>query len=60
MRSYALIAILLLSAVAAKSETEGAPGFLSAALAKYANASRYHIEGTRESNSTDNVQRRWD
>jgi thiol-disulfide isomerase/thioredoxin/outer membrane lipoprotein-sorting protein len=60
MRSYAFIAILLLSAVEAKSETEGAPGFLSAALAKYANASSYHIEGTRESNSSDDVQRRWE
>jgi thiol-disulfide isomerase/thioredoxin len=60
MPSYAFIAILLLSAVAAKSETEGAPGFLSATLAKYGNASRYHIEGTRESNSTDDVQRRLD
>ena len=60
MRSYVLFAVLLLCAASAKSETEGAPGVLSAALAKFANASSYHIEGTRESNSDDDVQRRWD
>lgn len=60
MRSSLLIVFLLGGVVAAKSETEDAHSLLTAALGKYANLSAYYVEGTRESTSTDEVQRRWE
>lgn len=60
MRSHLSLLVLIFSAVTAESQTESAPDLLSAALAKYANAATFHIEGTRESSTTDDVQRRWE
>jgi len=60
MNSYFSVVLLLLSAVAAKAQTESASHLLAAALAKYANAGTFHVEGTRESTTTDDVQRRWE
>jgi hypothetical protein len=60
MPSYAFFGILLLGAVVPKSEIESASRLLSTALAKYANASSYHVEGTRESSTTDEVEHRWE
>lgn len=59
MRVWKLIAFLLLSAFASNSEAEDARSMLTASLAKYANLSKYYIEGTRESTITDEIQRNW-
>jgi thiol-disulfide isomerase/thioredoxin len=54
-----LIFSLFLSAVALNAEAEDARSTLTAVLAKYANLSTYYVEGTRESTTTDEVQRYW-
>ncbi len=59
MRPCQLICFLFIGVFAAGAQTEDADTLLSATLAKYANVSSYHIEGTRETSTTDEVQRNW-
>jgi thiol-disulfide isomerase/thioredoxin len=60
MRSYLALVVLVFISLTANPETETAPHLLSAAFAKFENASSYHVEGTRESTTTDEVQRKWE
>jgi len=59
MRSCHLICFLLVSVLAANSQTEDARGMLAATLGKYASLSTYYVAGTREETVTDEIQRDW-
>src|SRR6266568_8976974 len=58
MRSMPLL-FLLVGLFVVKSVAEDASSLLTTAFGKYANLSTYHIEGRRESNATDEVERKW-
>lgn|SRR5437667_1473816 len=59
MRLKTLACFLLFSIPTLNSSAEEARGLLQTTLAKYRNLSTYYVEGTRESVTTDEIQRYW-